>query len=247
MPDLLKAGAVIAAAGSGVRFGEKKQFKLLGRRPLLFHTLTPFLACNDIVEIVVVIPKEDVDITTRELASFTSAKPVKAVAGGQRRQDSVLNGCHAISKDISIIAVHDAARPFVTPELIKATIDGCNGVDGCIAALPAKDTVKHVSEEKVQNTLDRNSIWLAQTPQTFQRDILIQALQQDIEATDEAAMVEAVGGTVSVTEGPTSNFKITTPEDWSLAEKMINEWKDTVYHFHSNWYDIWGLDSEFLL
>ncbi len=222
MSSTLKAGAVIAAAGMGNRFGEKKQFKLLGRRPLLFHTLTPFLQCRDIVEIVVVVPEEDIDNTSRELASFTSAKPVKTVAGGTRRQDSVLNGCHALSNDVEIIAVHDAARPFVTSELISATIKGCDQADGCIAALPSKDTVKQVNGDQIQKTLDRNSIWLAQTPQTFHRDILINALQQEMEATDEASMVEAAGGTVVLTDGFAGNFKITTHEDWELADMMIH-------------------------
>ena len=219
----MKVGAVVPAAGQGLRFGEKKQFKLLGRRPLLFHSLTPFLQCDDITEIVVVVPEEDLDITSRELASFTSAKPAKTVTGGARRQDSVLNGCLASSDNIEIIAVLDAARPFVTPELISATIVGCNKADGCIAALPSKDTVKLVKEKIIQRTIDRNSTWLAQTPQTFRKEILIKALQQNFEATDEASMVEASGGRVVVTEGLSINFKITTSEDWQLAENIIND------------------------
>ena len=219
----MNVGAVVPAAGQGARFGEKKQFKLLGRRPLLFHTLTSFLKCDDIAEIVVVVPEEDLGTISRELASFTSAKPVKTVAGGSQRQISVLNGCLALSDNVEIIAVHDAVRPFVTPELISATIAGCDDADGCIAAIPSKDTVKQVSENNIQSTIDRNSIWLAQTPQTFHKDILINALQQDMVATDEASMVEATGGTVVVTEGFAGNFKITTSEDWQLAENIIND------------------------
>ena len=219
----LKVGAVLPSAGQGERFGKKKQFKLLGRRPLLFHTLTSFLECDDIAEIVVVIPEEDLEKISRELVSFTSAKPVKTVSGGSQRQGSVLNGCLALSENVDIIAVHDAVRPFVTPELISATIAGCDYADGCIAAIPSKDTIKQVSENSIQNTIDRNSIWLAQTPQTFHKDILINALQQDMMATDEASMVEATGGTVLVTEGFAGNFKITTSEDWKLAENIIND------------------------
>jgi len=222
MSSEFKAGAVIVGAGMGVRFGEKKQFKLLGSRPLLFHTLSSFLECSAIIEIVVVIPEEDVFNTSRELASFTSAKPVKTVTGGTRRQDSVLNGCRALSDDVNIIAVHDAARPFVTPELISSTINGCKDADGCIAALSSKDTVKHVINSQIQKTLDRSAIWLAQTPQTFHKDILIKALQQDMEATDEASMVEVAGGSVAVTEGLAENFKITTSEDWQLAEMLVS-------------------------
>ena len=219
----LKVGAVVPSAGQGVRFGKKKQFKLLGRHPLLFHTLTSFLECDDIAEIVVVVPEVDLETRSRDLDSFTSIKPVKTVAGGAQRQDSVLKGCMALSENVEIIAVHDAARPFVTPELISATIAGCNEADGCIAALPSKDTVKQVSENNIHRTIDRDSIWLAQTPQTFHKDILINALQQDMVATDEASMVEAAGGTVVVTEGFVGNFKITTSEDWKLAQNIIND------------------------
>ena len=219
----LRVGAVVPSAGQGERFGNKKQFKLLGQRPLLFHTLNPFLKCDDIAEIVVVIPEEDLETISQELASFTSAKSVKTVTGGSQRQVSVLNGCLALSDNVEIISVHDAVRPFVTPELISATIAGCDDADGCIAAIPSKDTIKQVSENNIQSTIDRNSIWLAQTPQTFHKDILINALQQDMMATDEASMVEATGGTVLVTEGFAGNFKITTSEDWKLAENIIND------------------------
>ena len=219
----LKVGAVVPSAGQGVRFGKKKQFKLLGRQTLLFHTLTSFLECDDIAEIVVVVPEVDLETRSRDLDSFTSIKPVKTVAGGAQRQDSVLKGCMALSENVEIIAVHDAARPFVTPELISATIAGCNEADGCIAAIPSKDTIKQVSENNIQSTIDRNSIWLAQTPQTFHKDILINALQQDMIATDEASMVEAAGGKVLVTEGFAGNFKITNSEDWQLAENIIND------------------------
>ena len=219
----MKVGAVVPSAGQGVRFAKKKQFKLLGRQTLLFHTLTSFLECDDIAEIVVVVPEVDLETRSRDLDSFTSIKPVKTVAGGAQRQDSVLKGCMALSENVEIIAVHDAARPFVTPELISATIAGCNEADGCIAALPSKDTVKQVYENNIHRTIDRDSIWLAQTPQTFHKDILINALQQDMVATDEASMVEATGGTVVVTEGFVGNFKITTSEDWQLAENIIND------------------------
>ncbi|MFQ5445144.1 MAG: 2-C-methyl-D-erythritol 4-phosphate cytidylyltransferase, partial [Nitrospinales bacterium] len=129
MNRVVKAGVVIAAAGSGERFGEKKQFKLLRKRPLLFHTLNPFVTCSDISEIVVVVPEENLELFSRELKSFTSAKSVRAIIGGARRQDSVLNGCLALSEDVEIIAVHDAARPFVTSKLISETIAGCRNTD----------------------------------------------------------------------------------------------------------------------
>lgn len=221
MTAKMKCGAVITAAGKGKRFGGKKQFKKLSGRALLFHSLTAFLKCPEIQEIIVVVPKEDVHITKRELASFTALKPVKAVSGGKRRQDSVLKGCLALSEKMDLIAVHDAARPFVTAELIASSIKGCKKADGCIVALPSTDTVKKVHEGKIERTLDRNTIWMAQTPQTFHREILLKALHQNITATDEASLVELIGGNVAVVTGSFTNFKITSAQDWDFAEKFV--------------------------
>ena len=119
-----------------------------------------------------------------------------------------------------LVTIHDIVRPFVTTNLIISTILGCRHNDGCIAALLSHDTVKKVKNFKIVRTLDRNNIWLAQTPQTFKKKILLEAMSNN-NATDEASMVEAAGGVVSVIEGSIMNFKITTIDDWKLAEKIV--------------------------
>lgn len=219
MSFLGKVGAVIPAAGAGKRFGEKKQFKNIGRRPLLFKTLKPFLDCDRIAELALVVPEEDLDQVHREIKSLVGAKPVELVVGGHRRQDSVHNGVKALSADCILICIHDCVRPFVTEDLILKTINGCKHHDGCIVASKATDTIKKVNDGHVEKTLDRNEIWLAQTPQTFHRQILLKALENaDVRGTDESMLVERIGGKISVVEGPPQNRKITNPEDWALIE-----------------------------
>lgn len=217
-----KVGAVIPAAGSAERFGQKKQFKQIGRRPLLYMTLTPFLECERIAEIVVVVPLEDVERVDREIKSLAGTKSVQLVPGGERRQDSVQNGVNTLSADCDLICVHDSARPFVTEELIMKSIYGCKDYDGCVLAEKATDTIKRVNDGEIKETLNRDAIWLAQTPQTFRREILVRALEtarlNQVLGTDESALVEQIGGKVTVIEGSSKNRKITNPEDWALLE-----------------------------
>lgn len=219
---ILNVGAVLPAAGIGARFGEKKQFKYLGNKPLFFYALKIFLECNDINEIVIVTNEDQIDNLHKKIDSFNIQKEIKVVAGGPRRQDSVINGCLNLSDKIDYVTIHDIVRPFVTTDLISATILGCKDNDGCIAALLSNDTVKEVKNFNIVRTINRDKIWLAQTPQTFNKKVLLKAVKKNINATDEASMVESIGGLVSVTQGSIVNFKITTIDDWELAEKIIH-------------------------
>jgi len=218
--SIFKVGAVLPAAGIGARFGERKQFKYLGNKPLFLYALEVFINCKEITEIVVVTSKDDIEYAYKEIDSFNTKKSIKVVAGGVRRQDSVKNGCLMLSKSIDLVTIHDIARPFVTNDLILSTILGCNENDGCIVAVSSNDTVKEVNNFNIVRTIDRNKIWLAQTPQTFKKKILLEAMT-NIDSTDESSMVEAYGGTISVIEGSIMNLKITTTDDWELAEKLL--------------------------
>ena len=218
--SLYNVGAVLPAAGIGIRFGEKKQFKRLANKPLFLYALNTFLKCRQIAEIVIVTNNEDVENIYKETELLKTKKSIKIIAGGKRRQDSVMNGCLALSESIEFVTIHDIVRPFVTNDLILSTISGCNDNDGCIAALLSNDTVKEVQNLNIIRTVDRDKIWLAQTPQTFKKKVLLDAMTNH-NATDEASMVEAAGGLVTVTEGSIMNFKITTIDDWKLAEKVI--------------------------
>jgi len=218
----MKVSAIIPAAGSGERFGEEKQFKLLSGRPLFFHTLKLFLQSDYIDEIIVAVPNANVDSTHRDVLSMSAGKPVKVVAGGTRRQDSVKNGIDVSDSDSTLVCIHDAARPFVTEDLIQRSISACEFADGAIVGIPSKDTVKFSENGLVKETLDREKIWLAQTPQCFHKNKLLQALYyaetENLTGTDESALMEAMGFSIKLVEGDSNNFKITTKDDWIRAE-----------------------------
>ena len=218
----MKVSAIIPAAGSGERFGEEKQFKLLSGRPLFFHTLKLFLQSDYIDEIIVAVPSANVDSTHRDVLSMSAGKPVKVVAGGTRRQDSVKNGIDVSDSDSTLVCVDDAARPFVTADLIQRSISACEFADGAIVGIPSKDTVKFSENGLVKETLDREKIWLAQTPQCFHKNKLLQAVYyaetENLTGTDESALMEAMGFSIKLVEGDSNNFKITTKDDWIRAE-----------------------------
>ena len=218
----MKVSAIIPAAGSGVRFGEEKQFKLLSGRPLFFHTLKLFLQSDYIDEIIVAVPSANVDSTHRDVLSMSAGKPVKVVAGGTRRQYSVKNGIDVSDSDSTLVCIHDAARPFVTENLIQRSISACEFADGAVVGIPSKDTVKFSENGLVKETLDREKIWLAQTPQCFHKNKLLQALYyaetENLTGTDESALMEAMGFSIKLVEGDSNNFKITTKDDWIRAE-----------------------------
>ena len=218
----MKVSAIIPAAGSGERFGEEKQFKLLSGRPLFFHTLKLFLQSDYIDEIIVAVPSANVDSTHRDVLSMSAGKPVKVVAGGTRRQDSVKNGIDVSDSDSTLVCIHDAARPFVTEDLIQRSISACEFADGAVVGIPSKDTVKFSENGLVKETLDREKIWLAQTPQCFHKNKLLQALYyaetENLTGTDESALMEAMGFSIKLVEGDSNNFKITIKDDWIRAE-----------------------------
>ena len=223
----MPTAAIIPAAGTGVRFGEAKQFKLLEQKPLIFHTLSSFLQSKEIKEIVLVVSKDRLSITKKAMYSSLRKKNIKVVLGGRHRQDSVYEGLKAVSQSCNIVCIHDGARPFVSTELIESTIRACVNFDGVVAAIKATDTVKLVTHgSRVQKTLDRNKIWLAQTPQTFKKKELNKALlsaqKKNIFGTDEAMIMEEMGYSVGIIEASNRNIKITTREDWRHAEAIMS-------------------------
>ncbi len=227
----MKISAVFPAAGSGLRFGEKKQLKLLGNRPLLFHAIRPFLDLDPVLEIIVAVQEEDVTQTERELKSLISTKPVQVIPGGARRQDSVSEGLKAASNDADYICIHDAVRPFVTPAIIQSALDACPRHDGVIVSEPAKDTIKQIDGDQIIATLPREEIHHAQTPQIFSKPVLKEALdlaiKDDIYGTDEAFLAERLGYQIGIVNGSPLNIKITTTEDWLFAEAI---YKSKFFH-----------------
>jgi len=217
--------AIIAAGGRGQRFGgaEPKQLLTVGGRPILERSVNAFLAHASVNEVVVVLPQELVDNPPAYLRDHE--KPLRIVAGGARRQDSVANGFHAAAEQSELIVIHDAARPFVSADLIARTIAAAAESGAALAALPARDTVKQGRDHFVGATLPRETIFLAQTPQAFRRSVLADALELADDATDEAALAERAGHQVRLVTGEASNIKITTPDDLVLAEAIAQAGK----------------------
>lgn len=226
---MMKADAVIVAAGKGHRFieGRKKQYFSLGGKPVLAHTLHPFNACSLVRRILVVVGQEDLDYCLKEIVEkYGYNKVLKIVPGGEQRQESVKKGLDALPKNAQIVLIHDGVRPFVTQEMIEESVRSASRVGAVVIATPVKDTIKMTSPAgTVLRTLERESLWQAQTPQTFQASIIRKAYQKATEdgyvGTDDASLVERLGQEVHLLPGSYNNIKITTPEDLILANLLL--------------------------
>ena len=220
-----KVSAIILAAGSGSRFGEKKQFKELNGKPIWFYSLNTFIQSESVDELILVIPNDSLE-TLKQSQVFTSLNKtnnIKLVSGGESRKDSVFNGLKVVKKAIDIVCIHDAARPFIKASYIKHSVEACSEFDGAIIAIPSVDTVKKVDKQIIKNTIDRESLWMAQTPQTFKKDKLLYAIKNSshLNITDESMLMEEANFKIKLIEGDQSNFKITNEIDWELAKVMV--------------------------
>jgi 2-C-methyl-D-erythritol 4-phosphate cytidylyltransferase len=216
-------GAIIAAAGVGRRFGEgDKLFAPLAGRPLIAHTLMAFEVCRAVDATVLVLAEENLE-RGRDLVTSAGFDKVAAICrGGPRRQDSVRLGLEALPK-CRWVVVHDGARPLVTAALIEAGLTAAVETGAAIAAVPLADTLKEATEDGlIVRTLDRRNLWCAQTPQVFERELLREAHRRvHEEATDDAALVEALGRRVKVFPGSARNLKVTTAADLALAQALL--------------------------
>jgi len=217
--------AIIAAAGQGRRLGAAvpKQLLQIGDRSILERSVAAFASHERVNDVIVVLPPA---LATAP-PDWLSADDVRVVAGGSRRQDSVANAFDRVLPESDVVLVHDAARPFVSPELISRSIDAAAEFGAAIVALPASDTVKRVEGEGTRalivETIPRASAYLAQTPQAFRREILGAAValgRTGVEATDEAMLAERAGHRVHVVEGDPANVKITTARDLDAARRQ---------------------------
>ena len=227
--------AIIAAGGRGARMGgggrAPKQFLEIAGTPVVVHTLRRFEACATIAEVVVVVPRSEVQAFLELAEKFGLRKPARVVAGGETRTESVWRGLKDLrSEDVGVVAVHDAVRPLVTPEEIDATVRAAEATGAAILAARAVDTVKESDggePARVARTLDRSRLWHAQTPQCFRYELLRRAYESarasGVEATDDSSLVERLGAPVQIVEGGARNIKITTPQDLALAEMLLKE------------------------
>jgi 2-C-methyl-D-erythritol 4-phosphate cytidylyltransferase/2-C-methyl-D-erythritol 2,4-cyclodiphosphate synthase len=239
--------AIIAAGGRGLRLGadRPKQFLEIGGRSMLEASVGALAASNRIDEIVVALPDDHLAAAGKGWAAV--GKPIAFVAGGPRRQDSVANAFAKAAGQADVIVIHDAARPFVTADMIARTIDAAHEHGAAIAAIPARDTVKQTGDpdrdgsRPIRATIPRDTVFLAQTPQAFRRDVLARAIAEgsSIDATDEAMLVERLGLPVRVVEGDLRNIKITTAEDLAFARCAASGNPDSNYMMRiGNGYDL---------
>jgi len=217
--------AILAAGGRGLRLGhvQPKQLLVIAGRSILERSVSLLQTHPDVNEVIVALPGELVDDPPAYL--LNTSKPLRVVKGGARRQDSVAAAFRLVSERADVVVIHDAARPFASGALVARTIAAAAESGAALAALGARDTVKQVAGDVVQATLDRQTIFLAQTPQAFRRDVLRDALAVTGDATDEAALAERAGHAVRIVEGEPSNIKVTTPEDLVIAEAIGREGK----------------------
>lgn len=216
-----RIGAVLVAAGASRRMGFDKLWARLAGRLVLSYALERLAGCELVDRIALVVSSARVDDARRLAGETESRAAITVCTGGDQRRDSVAAGVEVLS-DCEWVLVHDAARPFVTEELIRRGLDAARSTGAAVAAMPAKDTMKRVANGIVLGTLPRQELWSVQTPQVFRRDLLRTALQSDdYDVTDEATLVERMGGQVKIFLGTDANWKITTPTDLQLAEAWL--------------------------
>ena len=218
-----KVGAIVVAAGESRRMaGKDKIFAPLMGQPLIWYSLNTLNSAPQIDAIVLVLPRENVT-GGRELVRDHGWHKVRDVCPGcERRQDSVRTGLDRLHDSVWII-VHDGARPFLEQRLIVTGLAEAKHTGAALAAVPVRDTIKSAGADLlVTDTLQRDRLWAAQTPQVFRRDLLAEAhrrISEDV--TDDASMIERIGGKVRIFPGSPSNIKVTTPEDLPIAEAIL--------------------------
>lgn len=224
---MMKAVALVPAAGSGTRMGgrQPKQYLLLGGAPLLVHTLRALARCASIEGAVVAVSEDRIGATQALLRRFRVPRVLAVVAGGEERQDSVRLALEKISSEAAWVVVHDAVRPMVTPDLVERVLAAARIPGAATCGWPVRETVKMVQDSVVDKTLPRDGLWLTQTPQAFRRELLREAhdkaAREGFRGTDDAMLVERLGGRVAMVEGLARNIKITTPEDLKTVRMLL--------------------------
>jgi 2-C-methyl-D-erythritol 4-phosphate cytidylyltransferase len=223
--------AIIVAAGQGRRMegDRRKQYLSLAGLPILTRTLMVFHRCDAVDEIILVVPEDDIDFCRETILKPEGlSRNITLSPGGERRQDSVFNGLKEVNPSCGIVVIHDGVRPFVQNDQIIACIDGARQFGACIMGVPAYETLKQVdTSDHIVRTLERDDVWLAQTPQAFGHDLIRKAHDrariENYTATDDASLVEKLGATVKIVRGSRRNIKITVTEDLEMARWVLSE------------------------
>lgn len=232
-----KFTAVLPAGGLGKRMGGTipKQLMQLGGKPIYQYSLETFLKMDEIAEVVMAVPADWEDYFEKEIDTWIASSEniekfrtkLKIVIGGAERWQSVENGVNALTSSAEYVLVHDVARPFVSEKIIRDVCETLINKGSCLVAKPAIDTIKIARDGRVENTIDRNKVWLAQTPQAARIDLLKQLYSRiakeplDFTPTDEASILEFFGEPVYIVKGESANDKLTTPEDFAVFASRI--------------------------
>jgi 2-C-methyl-D-erythritol 4-phosphate cytidylyltransferase len=220
----MPTGVVLLAAGAGRRVGGKKpkQFLLLDGEPLFLKSLRTFLKCSSVNEIVVVCLPGRETAVKRWISRCKTRVKIHLIEGGRYRGESVRNGVRALSPQMNVVLVHDAARPLISPDMVRRVEEAAKKTGAALAAWPLADTLKSSTKQgAVKKTIPRKGLWLAQTPQGFRRDVAIKCLlKPSASATDDVELAERKGYRVQLVEGGPTNMKVTYPTDLKLCRLL---------------------------
>lgn len=222
-----KFAVILPAAGKSSRFSSqrKKVFVELKGRPVWLRTAEQFVNRDDVVQTILVISPEDLEFFKEKFRPNLAFMDIEIVTGGAERADSVLKGLERVRSDVDFVAVHDAARPLIVKEWIDKVFRAAEQYEAAILATPVTNTLKRVdANQTIEKTVSRESLWGAQTPQVFRRQLLLDAYaaRGNLQPTDEAQLIENLGRKVKIVEGSSLNLKITTQEDFRIAEHLFD-------------------------
>jgi 2-C-methyl-D-erythritol 4-phosphate cytidylyltransferase len=221
-----KFAVIVAAAGQSSRFNDKnykKPFAPLGGRAVWLHSVEKFLARDDVKQLILCLAAADREYFDFKFAANAAILGIDVVEGGEQRTDSIERALARVKPDLDFVAVHDAARPCLADQWITSVFEAAEKSGAAILAIPVSGTLKRVANRAIAETVDRENLWEAQTPQVFRRSLLLEAYAKrgGAKATDDAQLVERLGHAVTVVNGSPINIKITTHEDLRLAEAAL--------------------------
>ncbi len=237
---MAKFAVILPAAGRSSRFRDqhyKKPFIQLGGRAVWLHSAERFLGRDDVAQVILVISPEDREDFHFKFGSNVAILGIDVVDGGAERADSVEAGLARVKPEIEFVCVHDAARPCLADQWINEIFQTAQKTDAAIMAIPINGTLKRVGKDKkIEETVARDQLWEAQTPQVFRRQLLLEAYAKrgDFQATDDAQLVERIGHPVTIVSGSPINMKITTKQDLRLAEQLLKALPKPKLRGHGN-------------
>jgi 2-C-methyl-D-erythritol 4-phosphate cytidylyltransferase len=227
---------IFPAAGKSSRFGDPKQKKIyaeLAGRAVWLRAVEPFVNRDDVGQMILAIAPEDRELFERRYRASVAFMSIQVIEGGAERSDTVARALESVDERCEFVAIHDAARPCVSEDLIDAVFDAARRHGAALPAIPIAETIKRVGEDRsTSETIPREALYLAQTPQVFRRDLLCKAYAQrarvGVGITDDCQLVEAIGHRCAVVDGSRLNIKITTHEDMRLAAAILPLLEKTV-------------------